>query len=196
MMASLTFKALSSLTYPPSVIMSSFVIFWLTPPLPLRWWRHLWTTPYWCSSILRSSEIYRGGEQLTLHQKFGGGGFWMRRGSRVEWHLLWLQDGGLRIFKRRWKGWKMEERESRCRSTFSVEPGQLLHWKVCKDGCEGRCLVLLHTCATFQTQQTMPGILWNNPSQAFTYHSSSSPSISKEGSSRAKYQLCLLLANF
>ena len=28
------------------VIMSSFVIFWLTPPLPLRWWRHLWTAPY------------------------------------------------------------------------------------------------------------------------------------------------------
>ena len=24
---------------------SSFVIFWLTPPLPLRWWRHLWTAP-------------------------------------------------------------------------------------------------------------------------------------------------------
>ena len=39
-----TLKALSSLTYPP-VIMSSFVIFWLTPPLPLWWWRHLWTAP-------------------------------------------------------------------------------------------------------------------------------------------------------
>ena len=26
--------------------MSSFVIFWLIPPLPLGWWRHLWTAPY------------------------------------------------------------------------------------------------------------------------------------------------------
>ena len=26
--------------------MSLFVIFWLIPPLPLRWWRHLWTAPY------------------------------------------------------------------------------------------------------------------------------------------------------
>ena len=26
--------------------MSSFVIFWLIPPLPLQWWRHLWTAPY------------------------------------------------------------------------------------------------------------------------------------------------------
>ena len=25
--------------------MSSHVIFWPTPPLPLKWWRHLWTAP-------------------------------------------------------------------------------------------------------------------------------------------------------
>ena len=30
---------------PPRHHLSSFVIFWLTPPLPLGWWRHLWTAP-------------------------------------------------------------------------------------------------------------------------------------------------------
>ena len=35
-----------TLTSPPHVIMSSHVIFWPTPSLPLKWWRHLWTAPY------------------------------------------------------------------------------------------------------------------------------------------------------
>ena len=38
----------------PSVIMSSFVIFWLTSPLPLRWWRHLWTAPYQIYIVCRT----------------------------------------------------------------------------------------------------------------------------------------------
>ena len=75
----------------------------------------------------------------------------------------------------------MEERESRCLSTFSVEPGRLLLWEVAKmDVRAGACSSSSCTPAPFQTQQTMPGLLWNNPCQAFTYPSSSSPSISKE----------------
>ena len=35
--------------------MSSFVIFWLTPPLPIRWWRHLWTAPYWLFVVCPAS---------------------------------------------------------------------------------------------------------------------------------------------
>ena len=58
MAETLTLKALSSLTYPPSVIMSSFVIFWLTPPPPPPVMTSFMNSPLWINDPFL--EIFSG----------------------------------------------------------------------------------------------------------------------------------------
>ena len=56
------------------MIMSSFVIFWLIPPLPLRWWRHLWTAPY--PKVTEWEHCYRN--QNDNYNEFGKICLWIQ----------------------------------------------------------------------------------------------------------------------